>query len=41
MEVHEHSSPIIGYRGKTAHRLVMKTQKASKLLLPEKLKNDY
>ena len=41
MEVHEHTAPIIGHPGHTAHRLVMKTQKASKLLLPEKLKDDY
>ena len=41
MEVHEHSAPIIGHHGHTAHRLVMKTQKASKLLLPDKLKDDY
>ena len=41
MEVHEHAVPIIGHKGHTAHRLVMKTQKASKLLLPDKLKDDY
>ena len=41
MEVHEHTAPIIGYYGRTAHRLVMKTKKASKLLLPDKLKDDY
>ena len=41
MEVHEHTAPIIGHPGHTAHRLVMKTQKASMLLLPEKLKDDY
>ena len=41
MEVHEHTAPIIGHYGHTAHRLVMKTQKASKLLLPDKLKDDY
>ena len=41
MEVHKHTAPIIGHPGHTAHRLVMKTQKASKLLLPEKLKDDY
>ena len=29
MEVHEHSAPIIGHTGHTAHRLVMKTQKSS------------
>ena len=41
MEVHEHVVPIIGHKGHTAHRLVMKTQKVSKLLLPDKLKDDY
>ena len=41
MEVHEHAVPIIGHKGHTAHRLVLKTQKASKLLLPDKLKDDY
>ena len=41
MEVHEHTAPIIGHPGHTAHRLVMKTQQASKLLLPDKLKDDY
>ena len=41
MEVHEHTAPIIGHYGHTAHRLVLKTQKASKLLLPDKLQDDY
>ena len=41
MEVHEHSVPIIGHAGHTAHRLVMKTQKESPLIIPTKLKNDY
>jgi len=41
MEVHEHSAPIIGHKGHTAHRLVMKTVKSSSLILPDKLKNDY
>ena len=41
MEVHEHSVPIIGQPGHTAHRLVMKTQKNSPLILPAKLKDDY
>ena len=41
MEVHEHSVPIIGHKGHTAHRLVMKTIKESKLILPTKLKDDY
>ena len=41
MEVHEHSVPIIGHAGHTAHRLVMKTQKESPLIIPTKLKDDY
>jgi len=41
MEVHEHSVPILGHRGHSAHRLVMKTIKESKLIIPTKLKDDY
>ena len=41
MEVHEHSVPIVGHSGHTAHRLVMKTQKESPLIIPTKLKDDY
>ncbi len=41
MEVHEHSVPIIGHGGHTAHRLVLKTQKESQLIIPTKLKDDY
>jgi len=41
MEVHDHAVPIIGHGGHTAHRLVMKTQKESPLIIPTKLKNDY
>ena len=42
MEVHEHAVPIIGHnRQHSAHRLVMKTQKKSPLILPTKLKDDY
>ena len=41
MEVHEHAVPIIGHKGHTAHRLVLKTQQESKLIMPTKLKNDY
>ena len=41
MEVHEHAVPIIGHRGHTAHRLVMKTERKSKLIIPTKLKDDY
>ena len=42
MEVHEHVAPIIGQAARhTAHRLVLKTQTESKILMPEKLKGDY
>jgi len=41
MEVHEHTAPIIGHYGHTAHRLVMKTTKVAKLWVPDKLKDDY
>ena len=41
MEVHEHAVPIVGHKGHTAHRLVLKTQKESPLILPTKLKDDY
>ena len=41
MEVHEHGAPIIGHKGHTAHRLVLKTVKESPLILPPKLKDDY
>ena len=41
MEVHEDSVPVVGQKGHTAHRLVLKTQKPSNILLPEKLQKDY
>ena len=41
MEVHEDSVPIVGQKGHTAHRLVLKTQKPSNIILPEKLQKDY
>ena len=41
MEVHDHAVPIVGFRNRTAHRLVLKTQKQSPLILPTKLKDDY
>ena len=41
MEVHEHAVPIVGHKGHTAHRLVMKTEKKSPLIIPTKLKDDY
>ena len=41
MEVHENSVPIVGHKGHTAHRLVLKTEKPSSIILPEKLQKDY
>ena len=41
MEVHENQAPIIGFKGHTAHRLVLKTQKPSPIILPDKLQKDY
>ena len=41
MEVHENATPIVGHKGHTAHRLVLKTEKPSSLILPDKLQNDY
>ena len=41
MEVHDHAVPIVGHKGRTAHRLVLKTKKESPLIMPTKLKNDY
>ena len=41
MEVHENAVPIIGHKGHTAHRLVLKTQQPSPIILPDKLKQDY
>ena len=41
MEVHDHAVPIVGFRNRTAHRLVLKTVKKSPLILPTKLKDDY
>ena len=41
MEVHENAVPIIGQPGHSAHRLVLKTEKPSKLILPDKLQKDY
>tara|TARA_R110000823_G_scaffold305758_1_gene427931 strand:- start:335 stop:574 length:240 start_codon:yes stop_codon:yes gene_type:complete len=41
MEVHENAVPIIGHAGHTAHRLVLKTQKPSSIILPDKLQKDY
>ena len=41
MEVHENSVPIVGHKGHTAHRLVLKTEKPSNIILPDKLQKDY
>ena len=41
MEVHENSIPIVGQIGHTSHRLVLKTQKPSDIILPDKLQDDY
>ena len=41
MEVHENAVPIIGHAGHTAHKLVLKTEKPSSIILPEKLQKDY
>ena len=41
LEVHENSVPIVGQKGHTALRLVIKTQKPSSIILPEKLQKDY
>jgi len=41
MEVHENAAPIVGQAGHTAHRLVLKTQKPSNIILPDKLQKDY
>ena len=41
MEVHENGAPIPGFKGHTAHRLVLKTQKPSSIILPDKLQKDY
>ena len=41
MEVHENAVPIVGQKGHTAHRLVIKTQKPSPIILPDKLQKDY
>ena len=41
MEVHENSMPIVGQPGHTSHRLVLKTQKPSNIILPDKLQKDY
>ena len=37
MEVQEHATPIIGHKGHSAHRLVLKTEKTNRISLPPKL----
>ncbi len=41
LEVHENSIPIVGHGQHKAHRLVIKTQKPSNIILPDKLQKDY
>ena len=41
LEVHENAVPIVGHKGHTAHRVVIKTQKPSSIILPDKLQKDY
>ena len=41
MEVHENVHPIVGMPGHHSHRLVLKTEKPSSLILPDKLQKDY
>ena len=41
MEVHENSVPIVGHKDHTAHPLVLKTEKPSPIILPDKLQKDY
>ena len=37
MEVQEHATPIIGHKGHSAHRIVLKTDRTNKISLPSKL----
>ena len=41
MEVHENVQPIVGFPGHYSHRLVLKTEKPSSIILPDKLQTDY
>ena len=41
MEVQENTQPILGHKGHTAHRLVIKTEKPSSIILPDELLKDY
>ena len=40
-EDHENVHPIVGMPGHHSHRLVLKTEKPSSLILPDKLQKDY
>ena len=37
MEVQENATPIVGHKGHSAHRLVLKTTNKSNLIIPPKL----
>ena len=37
MEVHENTTPIIGHKGHSAHRLVLKCERKQNLIIPPKL----
>ena len=37
MEVHENATPIIGHKGHSAHRIVLKTDRTNRISLPPKL----
>ena len=42
MEVHENSQTIIGAAGNhQSHRLVLKTKQDRKIIIPNKMRNDY
>jgi hypothetical protein len=42
MEVHENSQTIIGATGNhQSHRLVLKTKQDRKIIIPNKMRNDY
>jgi len=42
MEVHENSQTIIGAtRNHQSHRLVLKTKQDRKIIIPDKMRNDY
>jgi len=42
MEVHENNQTIIGATGNhQSHRLVLKTKQDRKIIIPDKMRNDY